>query len=168
MRDAKSPTGHLAIARAGDIVYLEAHGHCEAPLGPSLKRIAEQLQLEGLQRFVVDLQRVETMDSTFMGVLLGIHLHQVEAGGDGVVIANPSDHCRKLMGVLGITRIVEILPDAVDFPELVTTPLEHEEVSDSERIQLIQEAHQRLVAADQRNVQKFGALLAALEGEDGR
>jgi anti-anti-sigma factor len=165
MRHANSSTGHLSVARAGDIVYVQAHGQCDASLGSPLKRFADQMSQEGFRRFVVDLEGAEVMDSTFMGVLLGIHLGQLEACGGGVIIANPSAHCLKLMGVLGLPRFLDVLPDSVEFPELTTTVLETGETSDQEWLALIREAHERLVAADAQNAGKFGELLSALEHE---
>jgi anti-anti-sigma factor len=162
MPQARGSHGYLEIARAGDTIFVRGHGQCEAALCHPLRELVGELD-EGTHRMVFDLAHVTGMDSTFMGVLLGFQRLLVEQGGRGVTLANATPHCTRQMTVLGLTRFIEVVPGAVEFPRLETTILGDEEVSDEERIRLVKEAHERLVEVDEQNEARFGALLSALD-----
>ena len=169
MREANTIPGFLEVARAGDMVYVKGHGQCLASLCASLCDFAGEMIEEGFDHFVFDLSDVTSLDSTFMGTLIGLHAlaaeHLEDPGESPITVVNVSPHCLKQMQLVGLTNLLCFLSGKIQFPSFETTILEDREVSESERIRLIREAHERLVEVDSRNEDMFGALLSALRRE---
>ena len=59
------------------------------------------------QRYVVDLSQTEYMDSSALGMLLLLREH---AGGDSarVIIRNPTDGIRKILGIANFDKLFEL------------------------------------------------------------
>lgn len=75
---------------------------------PSLKRTLAELVGTGSTRIVVDLSRVTFMDSTALGVLLGIGRR---LGRDGVlVVAAASPQVRQLFELTALNRTIQMFP----------------------------------------------------------
>jgi len=160
-----SPQGHLKVARSGDTVYVRACGYCSASVCPAFRSYAEEMMKDGYRQFALDLTECEGMDSTFMGVLLGIHMYLVGVQGGAVTVANASPHCIRLLEVIGLARILEVTDEPIEFPEFELATLRQEDVDPTEKAFLIRQAHEHLVDVDRRNEERFGALLAALRRE---
>jgi len=169
MREANTIPGYLEVARAGDMVYVKGHGQCLASMCVSLCDFSGEMIEEGFNRFVFDLEDVTSLDSTFMGTLIGLHAladeHIDETEECAITVVNVTSHCMKQMRLVGLNNLLCFLPGKIEFPSFETTVLEDREVSESERIKLIKEAHERLVEVDSRNEDMFGALLSALRRE---
>jgi anti-anti-sigma regulatory factor len=148
-------SGSFRIARSKDAIYVRVIGLGNMNNSVTFKDFADRMQQEGYRAFVVDLADCRGVDSTFMGILLGLR--------DRLVVVNANAHCRKQMESIGLHRVVRIQEEAASVPPA----LELHELPESEadpvtRLKLIMRAHQDLIAIDRKNQDKFGAFLSDL------
>jgi anti-anti-sigma regulatory factor len=151
------PSGTFKIARSGDAVYARVCGLGNMANSATFKEFIDRMQLEGYRRFVVDLAECRGVDSTFMGILLGV----THGGGrDALVVVNANAHCRRQMESIGLHRVLRIESDPAAFPkDLALHELPEAEKSAIERLKLIRKAHEDLLAIDKKNEERFGAFL---------
>ncbi len=159
----------ICVGAAGDEVHVRVIGRGTFQNGQPLRRYALEMMERGARQFVVDLGQCQGMDSTFLGVLAGIGLRLAQLPGRGKVqIARISARNMELLQTLGLDRLFTIqpgnettilspscreenlqkLPDS-DINEL-NKPLNKLDTAD-----LMLEAHDSLIRADQRNLAKF-------------
>ncbi len=160
-----APSGVFKIARSGDAVYVKVVGLGTMNNSMTFKEFADRMVVEGYRRFIMDLAECRGVDSTFMGILLGIL-------GDerSVVVINSNAHCRKQMESIGLHRVVRFLGGAGDPgtpvpaipPDVQLHELPESETSPVARLKLILKAHKDLIALDKKNEEKFGAFLKDL------
>ena len=148
-------------------VYVRVVGRGTFQNSQPLRLFALRKIDEGQREFVLDLGQCQGMDSTFLGVLAGIGLRLRQNGKLATVhIVNISPRNLELIQTLGLDRLFTVnsgappplseadyrkLPDT-DLTQL-THPLEKDETTD-----LMIEAHDNLVRADERNAAKFREL----------
>ena len=70
---------YIAVARGSDLVVIRVVGQGTMLTAPALAGFAEQQLKAGFRRFVFDLERCRSLDSTFLGMMVGI---QKALGGD--------------------------------------------------------------------------------------
>ncbi len=134
-----------------------------------LKRLAESLSLRhggsGYQ-FIVDLDACTTMDSTFMGVLASVGMRHKKETGRRMAVVNANEQTMRLMKTLGIDKLLDVRahPDRGDAPTAddCFRPASQAEISKTERIIHMIEAHQTLCNADSQNAVRFESVLKFL------
>ncbi len=147
-----APSGSFKIARSKDAIYVRVQGLGNMNNSLTFKDFADRMQGEGYRAFVIDLADCRGVDSTFMGILLGLR--------DGLVVVNASAHCRRQMESIGLHRVLKIQDEAASLPSaLELKELPEAEVDPVARLKLIMKAHQDLIAIDRKNEEKFGAFL---------
>jgi anti-anti-sigma regulatory factor len=152
----------------GNEVHVRVVGRGTFQNGQPLRRYALEQIAGGVRQCVVDLGACEGMDSTFLGVLAGIGLRLSQGNGGGKLrVANLSQRNLELLQTLGLDRlfgcakdgtvapyecpphaIFQRLPDS-DLGQ-ITKPLNKNDTAD-----LMLEAHDNLIRADNRNLAKF-------------
>jgi len=161
----------LRFAELGDgIIVVQVHGRGSFANSVAFKKLADRLAQRygpGKYFFIVDLEKCQTMDSTFLGALASIALRQRKECDRVLVITNASDHVRKLLQTLGITHIVELheklaegAPGSSATPEFQEEKVE--EVSKLDRIVHMIESHQKLCELDSQNEARFESVLKYL------
>lgn len=134
----------------------------------ALKRFAQHVrEKQESCRYVLDLGRCDSMDSTFMGVVAGLSLDRLEDGTPRVIVFNANEHCRRLLRNLGLTHLLEMrdgkLPPKANhrYEELACqTPGMADKV---DQILLTLQAHRDLVKVDEENEVRFQAVIEYLE-----
>jgi hypothetical protein len=76
-RETSTLRDYIAVARGADLVVIRVVGRGNMLNAPALAEFADKQRKAGFTRFVFDLERCLGLDSTFMGVMVGIH-----SGGD--------------------------------------------------------------------------------------
>ena len=165
---AKSPSGVFRIARQGDAVYVRVIGLATMTNSVTFKDFADRMADEGFRRFIIDLAECRGVDSTFMGLMLGLARPPREKGKeappDALTIVNAGAHCRKQMESIGLHRLLRIQADPAEIPRgLELHDLPEAETSSIARLKLIMKAHQDLIAIDKKNEEKFGAFLRDIQ-----
>lgn len=158
--------GSLKVARSAPSVYVRVQGLGIASVGLDLWDFSEEMAREGFSAFIVDLQDCQSFDSTFMGVLVGMAEEASKTEGGGVMVIHPSDHHKRLLAEVGLTKIISIREEPIDLPDRIElTPLKDLPRTSDKRVRQIRKAHQRLVEIDERNKVKFGPFLDMLAQE---
>jgi anti-anti-sigma regulatory factor len=156
------PSGLFRIARSGDAVYVKVIGLGTMNNSMTFKELADRQVAEGYAQFIIDLAECRGVDSTFMGILVGIAgaVKRGARGGEGVLVANANAHCRKQMESIGLHRILRIQDEPLSLPTgLVLHELPESEAGSVARLKIIMKAHQDLVAIDKKNEERFVAFL---------
>ncbi len=157
----------ISVGCAGNQVCVRVVGRGTFQNSQPLRLFALQQIEEGHREFVMDLGQCQGMDSTFVGVLAGIGLRLRKNGRPATMhIVNISPRQLELLQTLGLDRLFTLnastLPAAEEtnyhvLPDTdltrITHPLDKDETTD-----LMIEAHDNLVRADERNAAKFREL----------
>ena len=163
----KDPNRDLlcAVLDDGKIALVRVVGRGSFANSMALKRFAAHMQSQNKNfRFIVDLDLCESMDSTFMGVIAGIAITQIRAGGPRVTVVNPSQQCHKLLKNLGLEHLVDLRTGPVnEVGRAEFRPAEATPASRAEQICLTLQAHKQLVDIDQKNEVRFQAVIEYLE-----
>lgn len=160
-------SGYFEVARWEETVYVRVVGLGNFNNSHLFKDFVDAMLERSFRSFYVDLGRCQGIDSTFMGVLIGIHLFEAEKKAR-VAVVNPTASCLRSLTDLGLPKIIAVSETPVDLPEGIRTEQLVEERYDPKvRILLIQQAHENLVALDEGNREKFGPFLEALARELG-
>jgi len=161
------PSKGISVGCTENRVYVRVVGRGTFQNSQPLRLFAVRKVDEGQREFVLDLGQCQGMDSTFLGVLAGIGLRLRQNGKLATVhIVNISPRNLELIQTLGLDRLFTVNSSAppplaeADYRKLpdtdltqMTHPLEKDETTD-----LMIEAHDNLVRADERNAAKFREL----------
>ena len=156
---------HIDIALCGRLIYAKVSGLGNMHNCMTFQDFCTVLLDAGYERVVVDLGQCTGMDSTFLGVLAGMATHIEDRKGPMVVIINSSPENIETLDDVGLTNFIEIRPGAIEVPQLETYRIDDDTVSDVDRVEFIKEAHERLVAIDERNQKTFGPMIQAMTAD---
>ena len=188
----------ILVARTGDLGFVKVVGRGSFQNSGCLKAFYLQLLKDGVSRFVIDLGACTYLDSTFLGILLGLGLKLREGGSGLLNILNASPRNLELLRNLGLDRLINVaggnLPGEVDAQTDETRPLspatgngsgggsagleavKAENFQDlpcpvptrAEAAPTILEAHEALMKFDPRNVPKFKDVVEFLREDIGQ
>jgi len=94
----------------GELVIVTAAGEIDVFTSPRLRDTLQQLISEGHVHLVVDLHDVEFLDSTGLGVLVGI-FHRLRALDGSMVFTSPTERVSKIFIAAGLTKVFKLHPD---------------------------------------------------------
>jgi len=106
-------TLEVAARAVGGRTVLTVAGEVDVYTAPILREQLDLLADAQLPGLVVDLSRVEFLDSTGVGVLLGA-VKRAHAAGGTLTVCGLRDHPEKIFRILGLARILAILPTLAD------------------------------------------------------
>src|SRR5476649_814836 len=98
----------ILVARSADLGFIKVVGRGSFQNSSCLKAFYQQLLKEGVGRFVVDLDACTYLDSTFLGILLGLGLKLREAGNGLLHILNANPRNLELLRNSGLDRLINI------------------------------------------------------------
>jgi hypothetical protein len=101
------------------------------------------------------------MDSTFLGLLVGVHKKLRQFGGVGLTVYTPSASAQEHLHSMGIDRIITISGHTFPFPEFMETCTSRP----TENPQDILTAHQHLMELSAENRKRFAILAQVLDKE---
>ena len=127
------------------------------------KRVINSLIERGRRVFTLDLSDCQLMDSTFLGVLVGLNrtLGQSESDG-GFSLYRPTEPVRVLLDNLGILELFSTA-ESLDQAEAAETVEAGEAPDKTELTRTSLEAHQTLTDANPENEAKFKEVTRFLE-----
>ena len=130
-----------------------------------VKEFVQRMISKGHNDFVLDLEKCELMDSTFMGTLASVafSLRDLESGLLRVVRANTRNF--SLLEGLGLDHLFQVEPE----PSPSLPPALHKagipgSAPDEQRLAIL-EAHEALIDADSRNAVRFQDVIEYLRQE---
>ena len=102
----------LKVRRQGDNAVLEVAGEIDVYTAPKLREKLIELVNEGSFHLVVDLERVDFLDSTGLGVLVG-GLKRVRNHDGSLKLVCTQEKILKIFRITGLTKVFSIY-DSVD------------------------------------------------------
>jgi anti-anti-sigma regulatory factor len=167
----------ILVARSADLGFIKVVGRGSFQNSGCLKAFYQQLLKEGVSRFVVDLNACTYLDSTFLGILLGLGLKLKEAGNGLLHILNANPRNLELLKNLGLDRLINIqgnhgngmIPSRLngvkdEHLEEMPCPVP----TRAEAAPTILEAHENLMEFDPRNIPKFKDVVEFLREDLGQ
>jgi anti-anti-sigma factor len=153
----------LYVADLGERAVVRITGRANCLSSVSFKRVINSLIERGRRVFTLDLSDCQLMDSTFLGVLVGLNRTLGQAVPDGgFSLYKPTETVRVLLDNLGI---LELFSTAESLGQAETAePVEVGEASD--KIELTHtslEAHLTLIDVNRGNEAKFKEVTRFLE-----
>src|SRR5277367_3467577 len=98
----------ILVARSANLGFVKVVGRGSFQNSGCLRSFYQQLLKDGVKRFVVDLDACTYLDSTFMGILLGLG-QQLKSAGNGLLhILNASPRNLELLKNLGLDRLLQV------------------------------------------------------------
>jgi anti-sigma B factor antagonist len=97
----------LATRSVSDHVVLEIGGEIDVYTAPRLRERLIEMVASGDKNIVVDLARVEFLDSTGLGVLVGAH-RRLRATGGSLRLVCPHERLLKIFRITGLDSVFEI------------------------------------------------------------
>ncbi len=91
----------------GDAIVYRLAGTLDLSTAPSLRAALVEAAFEGKHDIIVDLTRVEFLDSTGLGALIGAHRRALENGGRIRLIVSDGPISR-LLTITGLMRIFAV------------------------------------------------------------
>lgn len=152
----------LYFAEKDGRVYIKPVGHITARLCPDLKKkVIIKLEEKCLSGILIDMSACDYMDSTFMGLLIGLNKRLLNASGNRVTIINPSKESRVLMKSLGMDKLLNFS----DKPE--TLPLDMQLITGDTSVssKILLKAHEDLMEISEQNRKKFALLHELLKSK---
>ena len=164
----------ILVARSADLGFVKVVGRGSFQNSGCLKAFYQQLLKEGVSRFVVDLDACTYLDSTFLGILLGLGLKLREAGHGLLHILNANPRNLELLKNLGLDRLINI-DDGTGTGAAHRNGVKDEHLEEmpcpvptrAEAAPTILEAHVNLMQFDPRNVPKFKDVVEFLREDLG-
>jgi len=85
-------------------------GEVDVATAPQMRDILYSLLADGHHTLTIDLAPMTFIDSTGLGVLVGVLKRAREAGGN-VILKSPRRSVRKVLEISGLSKIVDIVDD---------------------------------------------------------
>jgi len=159
----------ISVGHTDTEVHVRVVGRGTFQNGQPLRRYALEMMEHGVVQFIVDLGGCDGMDSTFLGVLAGIGLRLTQSNRAGQIhVANVGQRNLELLQTLGLDRLFGMdqpagrnlhydAPAGLAFQRLPDSDVTQlsKPLNKSDTADLMLEAHDNLIRADQRNLAKF-------------
>jgi len=97
---------HADASDRGDVTVLTLAGDIDLHTAPQVRDRLEELRADGRRTVVLDLSRVDFLDSSALGTLVAAQRSFTQDGG-GLRVACPQPHAQK---VFRITRLADVIP----------------------------------------------------------
>ena len=158
----------IQYARLPDgVVVIRIRGKGTYQNGPALRYIFHIARNADAQaRYVFDLDGCSTMDSTFLGTLASIGIHQRKRSDTMSIVINMNDHVRRLLDTLGLKFILDMRAAGTHLPRSegagTFKSIETPQLTRLERIVMMLEAHEQLIDLDTRNEVRFQGVVNSL------
>ncbi len=129
-----------------------------------LRSFFEECLVVGRRNYVVDFQECSSMDSTFLGILVGLAMKLRKFEDDGrLTLINLKDRNLETVRNLGIHKIADVNPDDLSSDERELNDLESNEGRESVGSETICQAHKTLMELNERNSKMFCDVVNFLE-----
>ena len=129
-----------------------------------LRSFFEECMVVGRRNYVVDFQECSSMDSTFLGILVGLAMKLRKFEDDGrLTLINLQGRNLETVRNLGIHKIADVNPDDLSSDDRELNDLENNEGRDSVGSETICQAHKTLMELNERNSKMFCDVVNFLE-----
>jgi anti-anti-sigma regulatory factor len=170
----------IIAGQIGDAIWLRLQQRGCFQNSPDVEKYVQSRVVEGRKEFIVDLGGCGGLDSTFMGMLLGLAKRLMSLSGC-IHIINAAGRNGQLLRGLGVHYFCSVSDDAGGFPqgeacgcsaapeftaaEVAVVSIAHETLSKQEQTTHCLKAHEELAAAQKQNEGKFRDVIALMREE---
>ena len=160
-------TASLSVAVESDRAVIRVEGRANFATSVSFKQLVQSLAGRGCHSYVLDLTHCQLMDSTFLGVLVGLtqrHSRVADGGPSCFSLFNANEHVHGIfdnMGILPLFGTIDSLEThGSGYAEFVLL----REMPDKETLTRNSlEAHRELMEAHPENALRFKSVAEFLE-----
>ncbi len=158
------PANQVMVAVAADTAFFRLRGQATAAQSTGFKTVAETLRSQGLSSFVIDLTECQSMDSTFIGVLVGLsrRLRRDRGQPAPIELVNTTPQVRRQLDDLFVLDHFTLAECQLE-PGAAFEPVQAGPPDKSQLCRLMLEAHQTLMNVHAANVPKFKQVSEFLE-----
>ncbi|HUU83497.1 MAG TPA: hypothetical protein VM243_08340 [Phycisphaerae bacterium] len=157
----------VEAGRNGSIVVIRPGGPCTVAICGAVLNFLKKICVAETSDIYFDLSRAQGIDSTFTGFLVALVTTESDSPIPAIHLLAPSKPvvtALERMFVLGLFDVVEEMAQSpADWQEVEPAPVSPDGLSD-----LVIQAHQELINADQRNAPAFRTLVATLRASQKR
>ena len=100
----------LATREVGDATVVAVGGEIDVYTAPRLRDKITELVGDGVYHLIIDMEGVEFLDSTGLGVLVG-GLKKVRAHDGSLQLICTQERLLKIFRITGLTKVFDIHPD---------------------------------------------------------
>lgn len=98
----------IQISKDGPRCVAELRGELDISTSEGLRKELLQLIEDGCRTLVLDMSEVALIDSTGLGVLVGVLKRVLQHGGE-LLLRSPRRSARKVFGITGLDRVFTIV-----------------------------------------------------------
>lgn len=174
-----SANGSILVGCLGSVAWVRVEGPANQENAGQIREFLRGRFEKGWSKFVIDLQNCIGIDSTFIGMIYRLAVDVKENDESGTVdVIHPGDRNERSIRKLGLDSMIRIDRDGAAWSaekSLVEENLKHPRCSHSqskeERAELVLDAHEALIEANEENRNRFcdvvEYLRKDLEGQSG-
>jgi anti-anti-sigma regulatory factor len=130
-----------------------------------LKEFSRRMIAKGHAEFVLDLEKCELMDSTFMGTLAALAFNLRDSRGGRLRVVRANTRNFSLLESLGLDHLFSVEPEPADpAPSSLKKTGDPGQDTEETRVHMLQ-AHEALIVADPRNAVRFQDVIEYLKSE---
>ncbi len=152
----------LYIADYGTSAVVKISGRATFVSSVPFKRLMNTLIDRGCEKFTLDLSDCQLMDSTFLGVLVGLSRKFVDSVGS-ILLFNHSDQVKEMFDNLGILELFGSVNSLCVESDLITSVPRDGVTNKSELAKNSLSAHKALMDVNRENEIKFKEVALFLE-----
>lgn len=153
----------ILVGCLGSVAWVRVEGAANYENAACIRDFLNGRFEKGWRQFVVDLENCRGIDSTFIGILYRLAAKVSESRNDGSVeVINPGERNAKSISKLGLDSLIRVDREGTRWKEEqelvaknLTKPYHCPPLDKKEQTQLVLEAHEALVAANDENRSRF-------------
>lgn len=153
----------ILVGCLGSVAWVRIEGAANHENAACIREFLNGRFEKGWRHFVVDLEKCRGIDSTFIGILYRLAVRVSESKGGGQVeVINPGERNAKSISKLGLDSLIKVDQEGTRWQEEqelveknLAKPYHCPPLDKRERAQLVLEAHEALVAANEENRSRF-------------
>lgn len=158
-----SAQSSILVGCLGSVAWVRITGSANHENAGQIREFLRGRMDNGWTRFVIDLKDCVGIDSTFIGMLYRLAVDVISKEESGSVeVINPNDRNERSIRKLGLDSLIQIDSDGSKWAEersLIEENLKHPlcqgPTSREERAELVLDAHEALIEANEENRNRF-------------
>lgn len=152
---------YIEVATSSSDALIKVTGLADMHIAPTLDDLTIMLAREGCSHLAIDLSACTGMDSTFMGTLISINVRYSD-DNHWMCLINVTPDNQSLLKMLGVWGMVQVREKFEIQPVKSAKIRPPSEDFADRRMQIVEQAHQRLIEISADNQERFGPFLDAL------
>lgn len=158
-----STESSILVGCLGSVAWIRIEGPANQENSGCIKEFLLGRFEKGWRKFVIDLEKCRAIDSTFIGILyrFAVKVSDQDEGGS-VEVINPGERNAKSISKLGLDSLIQIDVEGSRWKEEqelvaenLSRPMDCAPLGKQERAELVLDAHEALVEANEENRSRF-------------